>query len=189
MLDSISWEQYLTVLALVVLLYYLISSPLLFSNELVSLLKRPSQRNVNRSSLTLNQTSSDHEDLLGTAKIDVPHENRISSEDIVSQAQREIEETVIAPDAPSSSGLVVGSVADILEEIKSLASGLAGCTHEEIGGMFRQLLSRHLNLVGTAYQESLNLVIVGELADKCSINLEPGEIATWWPTPDSQIVN
>lgn len=189
MLDSISWEQYLTVLALVVLLYYLISSLLLFSNELVSLFKQTSRRNVNRLNPTLDQTSSDHGDLLGIAKIDVPHENKISSEDIVPRPQREIEEPVITPDAPSYSGLVVGSVADILEEIKSLASGLAGSTHEEVAAMFRQLLSRHLNLVGTAYQESLNLVIVGELADKCSINLEPGEIATWWPTPDSQIVN
>lgn len=166
----------------------MVSGLLLYGREITFLVK---QNSLNKSATPIQDDqvpSTNDINLMGNIKIDVPSENKISVEEVISQPPKEAEDSVIAIDTVAA-GLVVGSVADLLEEIKSLASGLTGCPREEAATMFQQLLSRHGNLVGTPYQESLNLVIVGELADKCSINFEPAEIATWWPTADIQNVN
>jgi len=189
MMSPFTWQEYLTTVAAAAYCYYLVSFILLYRTEIVSFFRGTSQRNGDRNDTITQDDSNAHSTLMGSTKDALLRENKVTSEEVVPQPPKEIESPVDVADVTTSDGLVVGSVADTLEEIKSLASGLAGSSKEEVATMFRQLLSRHVNLVGTPYQESLNLVIVGELADKCSINLETHEIATWWPAPDKQIVN
>lgn len=84
-------------------------------------------------------------------------------------------------DAPES--LLVGTVADLLEEIKKLSWKISKNkeTKAESISLFQALLSHYYPLIGLNYNDVINLFIYDSCKENRVLDLPPEGIRSWWP--------
>ena len=156
---------------------------LLFSGEIKSIFTQKQLKAITSEELEDQNDSNESIDLMGKVKyetlVNVPHENAVDSQEIETQPPREAEESIQAK-VLSPEALLVGSVADLLEEIKIVLSELTTGSKEEIASIFQSLLSRYPQLIGTNYQEEINLFLLDALATHSAYGFELNEIKSWW---------
>ena len=189
MFESISWQEFLSTIALIVGGYYAITTLLLYSNEIKSIFKQKERKQIT-SEITEDQNdSNESNDLMGKVKYDtevnVPHEMLIAVEEIQVQSSNENEEAVEGSVSVKADVLIIGTIADLLQEIKALSAAVKDSSKEEAVSLFTTLLSRYRQLVGTRYQEAVNLFIYDSCKDKCEFNIESNEIKSWWSEAES----
>ncbi|MBS1681584.1 MAG: hypothetical protein OJF59_001826 [Cytophagales bacterium] len=189
MFNSISWQEFLTTLAVAAGSYYVITALLLFSGEIKSIFTQKQSNAIDSEELEDQNDSNESIDLMGKVKyetlVNVPHENIVDTEEVKTQPPREAEEPIEAK-VLSPEGLLVGSVADLLEEIKIILNELTTGSREEIISIFQSLLSRYPQLVGTNYQEEISLFLSDALATHTTHGFKPNEIKKWWKENESQ---
>jgi hypothetical protein len=93
-------------------------------------------------------------------------------------------DTVNLPEALTSSQdhLLIGSIADLLQEVKTVSQLIAECKSDKAEGesLFRTLLLRYPNLRSTTYRDAINLYILDAARNQFSFDLSSPEINTWW---------
>ena len=183
MFNSISWQDFLTTLAIAAGSYYVITALLLFSGEIKSIFAQRQSKAIVAEELEDQNDSNESNDLMGKVKyetlVNVPHEKVVEPEEIETQPPREAEEAIEAK-VLSPEALLVGSVADLLEEIKIILNELTTGNKDEIALLFQSLLSRYPQLIGTNYQEEINLFLLDALATHSAYGFELNEIKSWW---------
>jgi len=175
MLESISWQNFLTTVALVVSVYYLVSTLLLYNKEILFTFKRnPSQ--VEEDSLEAVNGSN----LLGK----VLSENsinsspaKISTEEISFQFSPAGTQEAFSP--PQSDTLMIGTIADLLQEAKALTEVVHGHSKEEAVALFKSLLARYPYLASTQYQQAISIHICTTLKEQ-GFDLQPNDVDRWW---------
>ena len=113
-------------------------------------------------------------------QVNVPHEILLESEEINVQPSGEAEEPIRQSATNSPETLLIGTIADLLEEIKTVIAGLPPNEKEETVLLFKALLSRYPQLILTRYQEAINFFIYNSLKEKATFDLKPNEIKSWW---------
>lgn len=189
MFNSITWEIYTTGALVIALGYYAITSLLLYSNELIRWIK---SRSTASNELTPRETegiSSQGNVMGGINSQEVSIEQRTSFvhlEAIAVASQDEIQEDIPLPKTDAtfspSDHLLVGSVADLLEEIKTLILLIAEykSSKTESQEFFHALFIRYPQLTGTPYQDAISLYICETAKSQVSFELSYPEVSSWW---------
>jgi hypothetical protein len=88
------------------------------------------------------------------------------------------EEQFEKPHSETQDALVIGTIADLLEEVKTLVQVIVDCEgdKEESISMFQSLLSKYTQLAETKFRTAINMFILEMYKDKCDFELTTSEI-------------
>lgn len=173
MLNSISWSDFFIVVGVVVTAYYVITVLLLYSNEIKGFLKGKPKNSTSEEEHVDSTT-----DVLGTTKSMVKPPVRAQRISVPNDPEETNRKTT---NESSDEELLTGAVSDLLDEIKTRIKTLEGWNKDEVLGVFRELLGKYPQLIGTVYQESINHFIANVCTEHFSWSLEPEEVQPLWP--------
>jgi hypothetical protein len=178
MFKTISWQDFLTGIAAILGAYYVVSILLLYSRDAYRWIitrNKYDKPDDNRSRSSSN--------VMGGIKTDPPrkHQQSVDAQDlIVGDADKK--------ENQNQDSLLVGSVSDLLHEVKVLAQVIkeSGGSKDEGVPMFQSLLSNYPQLIGTRYQESISIFIHQHCNSESVFEVDLNEVTSWWPTKESQ---
>ncbi len=178
MLESISWYDFLTTTVLLVGSYYIISALLLYSNDITAFFKKSNRSN----SSTDNGSKTEFVDnLLGKPKYDAPGKSvptTLAAEEMQFQPSQAVEEE-IPHSSTQADTILIGTVADFLQEAKTLAEVVKGNDPVEITSLFKSLVERYANLSTSHYQSALSIHLYTSFKEQ-DIEISLDEINAWW---------
>jgi hypothetical protein len=184
MFNSISWQDFLITITVVVTGYYVISTLLLYSGEITLVFKQNQSKQIDSEIQDDQNGSNEPNDLMGKIKyeteVNVPREKSVASEELQFQASNESEEIIVPVQSNQTDTLLIGTIADLLQEIKALAEVVSTSSKEESVSFFKSLLQRFSKLRGTHYEDAVNMFIYNSCKELCSFDLLPNEIKSWW---------
>jgi hypothetical protein len=183
MFSSINWEIFITTCALLIGGYYFISTLLLFHKEIIHWVKSRGQSAVE--SEFSNGDCETRVDMMGGVRKESFHDLRSSNTsaeeiDVVSDAEEP--ESISSPAQMHPDSLLIGSVSDLLQEIKTVVQLVAECKSDrnESTSLFRTLLLRYPHLRSSNYQEVVSQYILDTAKPEVPFELSMEEIRTWW---------
>lgn len=190
MFESISWSEFFSTILIIVVGYYVISTLLLFSSEIVTIFKEKKLASAFPASKSNQNSSFEGDDFMGRARYE-PESNR----ELLREERTEAETLAIAPDqeedevidfiSPEEDNLR-SATQHLIDEVRELVQVMSGSSKEESVPLFQTLLSRAPQLVATSYQEAVNLGIYHSLKEQDLFQVELQEINSWWPDPVGQ---
>lgn len=178
MFEIFSWSEYLFGLLIAAAGYYIFVMLSFYRKEVLNPTKFVKQ--VNKAEKAT-KPSTKQPDLLGKARLDsFPVSNHVSLENQ--------DQLVIAEANPKSTDhdktetLLIGSVADLLQEAKTLIQVIAEnkTEKEQTIDMIQSLLVRYSHLSETKFKPAINLFILDLLKDDLSIDITPTDIDPLW---------
>ncbi len=180
MFNSISWQQFFYTLLTVLGAYYVISFLLLYSKEVIHKVKgKPDQPDS-----APPEFKGPTNNLMGAIKKDLPnrHEQSVEANEI-----NVIADSKQLPSVDGDDALLVGSVSDLLQEIKILVKVIkeGNGTHEDAVPMITSLLSNYEQLINTKYQASISLFIHEQLQGEFASQADLKAIESFWPQINS----
>lgn len=190
MFTSITWEIFLTAIFGIVSVYYAITSLLLYSGELKAW-ATGKVKPVAQHSLGDPNPTPIANDIMGDVNHSevgaVQHMSIIGENNIAINSTDEVPEPIQIPrqgPAVQTDTILVGSVADLLEEIKTLVNLIVEykSSKAEAAEFFHALFLRYPQLLNTSYKEAINLYILDIAQNKFSFELSLKELASWWTT-------
>lgn len=190
MFNAITWEAFLTTVILLVGGYYFITTFLLYHKEITQWVKSRAARSPETSSSApeVIEESTDNKGILGKINSDgqsiTPRTSTISAEDLSFGASEEEVAEIVKPVTalrPQSDHLIIGSVADLLQEIKTLIQLITEYNSDkaESASLFRTLLLRYPHVKSTEYKDAISLYIC-QAATQFSFTLDLQEASNWW---------
>ncbi len=193
MFETISWQEFLTVITGVVICYYAISILLLFSSEIINLFKQKQSKQITPETIEDQYDSSESNELMGKVKYETEtsptREKSISSEELQIQSIDETEEVIELSSVKPSDAILLGTIADFLQEIKALTEVVKDSSKEEATALFKSLISRYQQVGDTHYKDALNIFIYDSCEQHCAFNLELKEIIVWWPEAEKMSIH
>lgn len=185
MFSSITWELFLTAVVVVIGGYYGITTLLLYHREIMQWVKSRGLSPVVQMGSTA--VSEPSRSVMGNIQKGSTQELRSSigtAEEINVAATDEEPDTVHSPEAVKSfdDHLLIGSIADLLQEVKTVSQLIAECKSDKAEGesLFRTLLLRYPHLRSTTYRDAINLYILDTARNQFSFDLSSFEINSWW---------
>ncbi len=171
MLNTISWSEYLTCIALLIAGYYTITGIFYYRADISSRFRKKEERTDNG----VGQAPS----LMGAIKTGPPKAIR---KQLVAA-----DELFISPDQEqltASDSMIIGTIADLLEESKVLAKTIAhdNNTPEEGASLFQSLLQRYPQLNNAAYKDAISISLHHTCKNDAGIEFSLEQINDWWPT-------
>jgi len=183
MFNSISWQEFLTAISLIVGGYYTITTLLLYGDEITSIFKQEKSKSIELEISEDQNDSNESNDLMGKVKyetgVNVPHENLIESSELTVQEAKEADEPIKSIDPREA--MMAGFATVLQEEIATLVTEFSSSTEGEIILVFKSLLSVYPQLVRTPHKDSVNLLIYDSLRANSAFHPELNEINSWWP--------
>jgi hypothetical protein len=197
MLQSISWQEFLTAASLILGIYYTISTLLLYSGEIKSIFKRKKANSIEESIATDQSDSNESNDLMGKVKymtaVNVPHEKSVDAEEVTIKESDKVElnrlddsedsVTISIPDSPEAT--LAKAVSELLKQAKSLLAEFPPRDKDEALLAFNPLFSKFPQLVGTNFQDEVSELIHSALSSNTDIQIDLKDIKSWWTDDDS----
>lgn len=193
MFSAISWETFISTVGGLVGGYYLLTVFLLYHREITSWVKSHgghSQTNIPTPQPIEHQRSSKAvNSILGNINTDerivTPRTSSIDAEDLSFAATSENDGEVVNPVSVSRAQydhLIIGSVADLLQEIKTVIQLITECDSDKVesASLFRTLLQRYPNIKSSDYRDAISLYICQAAQAQFSFTLELQEALSWW---------
>lgn len=190
MFESISWQEYLSVITLLIVGYYLVTTLLLFSNEITNIFKQKQLDFPVGETILYQSESNDTEDLMGKVRYEtheqqnVIREEKIEVDQLAFSADEVAEESIQVFDELEDS--IKKSIQNIKEEVDALSQIVSGNNKEEVVSLFQSLLSRYAQFIGTHYQKEINQIIYNSHKVQSEFQIELSEINSWWPQTMNQ---
>jgi hypothetical protein len=189
MFNSISWQDFLIVIVVAMSSYYIITTLLLYSGEITHIFKQKESKQIDSDTHDDQNGSNEPNDLMGKIKyeteVNVPREKSVTSEELQFQSSHESEEIIVPVQSNQTDTLLIGTIADLLQEIKALAEVVSTSNKKESVSFFKTLLQRFSKLRGTHYEDAVNMFIYNSCKEQCSFDLQPNEIKSWWIAEES----
>jgi hypothetical protein len=184
MFTSITWEIFFTATALIVGSYYGITALLLYHKEIVQWFKSKSQQSL----VTTHEREAESTPSVGVMgginqdNTRAPLKTSVNLEEVAIAASDDEPETIHSPVIQVKDDLLIGSVADLLQEIKTLVQLIAvyKTDKSESQSLFHALLIRYPHLRDTSYQEAIGLYICEAAKGQFYFDVSPKEVSTWW---------
>lgn len=186
MFDTISWNEFLLIVVLILTGYYVFVCMFFFRREIslsVKSINKPSPVSPEEHVDEVSQENN----LLGKAQPDIPpvsdHVTSTASYQLQFSDPEQKEEQSEKQHSDTQDALLIGTVADLLEEVKALVQVIVDCDgdKEESMSMFQSLLSKYPQLTKTKFRTAINMFILDMCNDKCDFELTASEIDSWWP--------
>lgn len=185
MLNSISWQEFLTCLIVLFGGYYFITILLLYSPEITAFFKPKPANTLPPKSSADNRSATA---IMGPAVQD--HGAEQTSRTTVSNAEEiafgsddeHQDEIGLVKPAHKTGDLLVGAVADVIQDIKAVLNAIADAGHDkdETASLFQALLERYPQLKGTAHQDAITQFICETAATCLPFELNRPEVNAWW---------
>jgi hypothetical protein len=188
MFESISWQEYLSAISLLIAGYYVITTLLLFSSEITTIFKQGklefSFPKTNSHQIDSNESSS----LIGKVRYETEEqhtqrEEKIAVEQLTFVSNKDEEEAIEVFDAIEDNKKK--ALHSIQEEIQALSQVVSEVDKEECVSLFQSLLSRYPLFYRSDSQEEINLIIHHSLLKNERFQIDTTEIKSWWPPPSS----
>lgn len=186
MFESISWQEYLSAISLLIGTYYVISTLLLFSSEITTIFKQGKLGfSVNRSN-SHQIDSNESSNLMGKVRYESEEQHRqreekIEVEQLTFVSNREEEEAIEVLDAVEDNRK--RDLYSIKEEIQALSQVVSEVDKEECVSLFQSLLSRYPQFYGSDIQQEINKIIYNSFLKNERFQIDTTEIKSWWPPP------
>jgi hypothetical protein len=190
MFTSITWKFYLSTILLIGSGYYIISGLLLYYEEIIGWLKsciQPSPETHFDQSVDINTYDSIMGGINASESDKGPRTTLVESDQINIASSQDQPELFQAHLISGRDDLLIGSVADLIEEIKTLVQLAAECKSDksEIQSLFHALLIKYPHLTGTSYQDAISLYICENAKNQFSFSLQALEVNKWWKEDSS----
>jgi hypothetical protein len=186
MFTSFTWADFLIAASLCMAAYYGFLAPLLFRKEILYRLQSY-RRNVKQSgSAGSNEAASKVHSVMGNIHEDTSwnklYSDAIAAAEITVESLSPEPETIQTPTVIPNDALLIGSVADLLQDIKTLLHQMAGLSTErtEVQSLLQALLQRYPYLLGTSFQYAVTVYICEEVRNHLHLQLTTTEILSWW---------
>lgn len=180
MFNSISWQEFFNAIFIVLGAYYFISFLLLYSKEIIQRFKAKGDQANN----PVAKVKEDSYNLMGGTKKDLPkkHEQTVNAQELIVEQSKSNDQS-----SDNEDSLLIGSVSDLLHEIKVLARVIkeSNGSKEDGAPMFQSLLSNYSHLFATKYQQSVSLFIYELCRSECGFEVELSEVNAWWAISES----
>lgn len=187
MLESISWQEFISTIALLIGGYYTITVLLLYSKEITNIFKQK-KPNLTNTNVRENQAESNESiELIGSVRYassqseNVPREEKVEAESLSLVAEQEPEEPITEAMTSAADDALLKSVSTLLEEINTLTEVVAVGSKEECAELFRTLLSNYADLSRTAHEPEVTAFIYNSCKEHCEFQIELNEVKSWWP--------
>jgi|JI8StandDraft_1071087.scaffolds.fasta_scaffold08052_3 hypothetical protein len=195
MFESISWQEFISTIALLIGGYYVITLLLLYSSEITNIFKQK-KPNLTNANVRENQLDSNESiELMGSVKYggrqseNVPREEKSETESLSVVTAQEPEEPVTEAATSEADEAVLKSVSTLLEEINTLTEVVAVGSKAECAELFRTLLSNYPDLFHTTHEPEISAFIYNSCKEHCEFQIELSEVKTWWPQQENSAVN
>ncbi|HRJ29770.1 MAG TPA: hypothetical protein PLV21_03880 [Cyclobacteriaceae bacterium] len=195
MLESISWQEFISTIAFLIGGYYVITVLLLYSKEITNIFKQK-KLNLTNTNVRENQTESNESiELMGSVKYahsqaeNVPREEKIEAESLSVVAAQEQEEPITEAVTSQADEALLKSVSTLLEEINTLTEVVAVGSKEECAELFRTLLSNYADLSRTAHELEITAFIYNSCKEHCEFQIELNEVKSWWPNSGNTTIS
>lgn len=195
MLESISWQEFISTIAFLIGGYYAITALLLYSSEITNIFKQK-KLNLTNANVRENQTDSNESiELMGSVKYgrrqsqNVPREEKSETESLSVATAQEPEEPITAATTSEAEEAMLKSVSTLLEEINTLTEIVAVGSKDECAELFRTLLSNYPELFHTTHEPEITAFIYNSCKEHCEFQIELSEVKTWWPQQENTGVN
>jgi hypothetical protein len=186
MLSSISWTDFLLVLAILAGAYYLVAVLVFYRQEFADFV-RNGKVNFRRPPSVVPQSKESPKEavsLMGAALGDdhfriSPGTQQETSDELSYAGSDELPEEV---QRSGSDDFLVGNISDLLEEIKAICHAMVNSNAEkaQATSLFETLLSRYQQLKGTPYEKSISDYIYSVTRDPFPVQLTRAEIEDFW---------
>ncbi|NOS90614.1 MAG: hypothetical protein HOP30_01715 [Cyclobacteriaceae bacterium] len=180
MFNSISWEQFLTAAGLLIGGYYLITTVAFYHREIFEWIT-----NKNKSKTPTPEREQPVGNLMGKVQ---PEQARPIRKQTVAADELQFGPSAKDDEPEESTSnikMITGSVADLLQEIKTLADMIAenNSPHEEGIPLFKSLLEHYPNVRDSPFREAVTIVIHTTCKETCHFDVELNEVKQWWDNP------
>lgn len=188
MLQSISWQEFISTIALFTGGYYVIAVLLLYSREIDNFF-RQKKANLTTKEVGEDQVISNESfSLIGSVKNDrveienVPRGAKIESENLRILGMAEPEESISGSVTNDTDATLLKSISRLTEEVQTLTSVVAHGSKEDCAELFRTLLSNYSDLVHTKHQPEITALIYNSCKEHCQFQIDLDEVKSWWPS-------
>lgn len=170
MLKSISWQEFLTVMSILSVIYYSVLGLLYYRAEISNFLSGRTRVKASPPSNSAKRSSS----LIGQIK----EEEEIDED----EEQGTLSSDQIHPVENNPRDALLGAVADLLKDLKEIIDSIAANKTEksECLVLFKAIFSKYSQLGGTRYQQSINLFLYENAVDQFAFELTLEEINSLW---------
>lgn len=188
MFESISWQEFISTITLLIGGYYLVTVLLLYGSEIGNFFKQKTLTPSGTETKSRQNDSNEADGLMGSVRYESraaqtdPREDTANAEDIHVALTQEEEEAIAVVDLAEEQ--LKNLVASIQLEISSLVQVIPQRSKEESVVLFRTLLSNYPQLIGTAHQQQVSQMIYDSCKETTPHHFEPGEINSWWTEPE-----
>jgi hypothetical protein len=184
MLDTISWQDFFTVVGSLLTIYYVVAVLLLYSGEITNIFKQKRRSQLSLSDGDDHQDTIEHIDVLGQTKnestVHLLYPDNVSSEELsFGSAIEDPEEIVVSENDTPVEQSLSNTITGLLAEIKVLAEVITDNSKEDLAQMFQALLERYPQL--TSHQDSISQFIFNACSEQCTYAIEMSEVQSWWP--------
>lgn len=184
MLESISWQEFFTTIAVLLGSYYAITVLLLYSREITGIFKRGTLKTPGTSTQTDQTDSGGSHDLMGSARFDTSREQELPREEVTTADELDVVQSPEAEEAVDVIDLqdeaLRNDLITVQSEIKSLAEIISLGTKEEAVSLFTTLLSNYPQFIGISFQPQITQLIYDSCKETGTHHFSLREISTWW---------
>lgn len=184
MLESISWQEFISTITLLIGGYYVVTFLLLYSSEITNFFKQKKLTLSGTEAKSGQNDSNESDDLMGSVRYEnrlaqnVLREEAANAEDLhIALSQDDEEEISVVNPAEEQ---LKNHVTSIQLEISSLIKVIPQRSKEESISLFKTLLSNYPQFIRTAYQEQLSQMIYDSCKKAGLRHFELNEIKSWW---------
>jgi hypothetical protein len=172
MLKSISWQLFLTVMSALALIYFSVLALIFYRLEI---------RNLFSGRVRLTSPDTPKEKRRSNSLVgQIKEEEEIQDNDV---AETTLSSDQLNPVEATPQDALLGTVADLLKDLKAIIDSIvSGKTEKgESLVLIKAVFSRYAQLIGTNYQQSINLFLYENAIDQFSFELTLDEIQKLWP--------
>lgn len=184
MLESISWQEFFTTIAVLLGSYYAITVLLLYSSEITSIFKRGTLKAPGTSTQTDQTDSGGSHDLMGSVRFDTSREQELPREEVTTADELDVVQSQEAEEAVDVIDLedeaLRNDLITVQSEIKSLAEIISLGTKEEAVSLFTTLLANYPQFIGTSFQPQISQLIYDSCTETGTHHFDLSEISAWW---------
>jgi hypothetical protein len=183
MVNSISWQEYLSVIALLVAGYYAITILVFYRSEIKNIFNQKTSKNIKNDSSANQPDANQSNSLIGIIKYESPTQTNVPREELSTTEEMSFAPLVEA-DEPINGTLnnaINRLVSTLLSEIESLLTVISNDDKKEIATLFQALLHNYPQLVATDFQVEISQHIYDALRTGFDFQIELNEVQAWWP--------
>lgn len=183
MFNAFSWSEFLSLIAIVTLAYYAFAGVVFFQRELRNRFTSPSGGKDNNTASTEKRSDADLIERIEATKVPLADQRSAltSSEEILfADTEEPLDE--VQPIQSKPAELAVGTIPDLLEEIKTVMTQLSTVDVDtaELTTIFETLLARYTQLRNTPYQETVSVFIHELSKENLDAAIPLQQVRTWW---------